>query len=124
MRITLDWPSNKLSPNARGHWAVKAKETKLAKNSAFWITEATMREAGMSGVAGPVDVLMVFHPRTHHAFDLDNLQARMKASLDGIALALGMDDAELARKLADHYKANEGAITAKSMAELAAQFST
>ena len=92
MRITLDWPSNKLSPNARGHWAVKAKETKLAKNSAFWITEATMREAGMSGVAGPVDVLMVFHPRTHHAFDLDNLQARMKASLDGIALALGIDD--------------------------------
>ena len=28
----------------------------------------------------------------------------------GIALALGIDDAELARKLADHYKANEDTI--------------
>lgn len=33
----------------------------------------------------------------------------------GIAAALGMDDAELARKLADHYKANEAAITEKSV---------
>lgn len=29
----------------------------------------------------------------------------------GIALAIGMDDAELARNLADHYKANQEAIT-------------
>ena len=33
----------------------------------------------------------------------------------GIAAALGMDDAELAQKLADHYKANEDAITEKSV---------
>jgi hypothetical protein len=32
----------------------------------------------------------------------------------GVAVALGIDDADLARKLADHYKANEAAITAKS----------
>lgn len=32
----------------------------------------------------------------------------------GIASALGMDDAELARKLADHYKANEAAIAENS----------
>jgi len=38
----------------------------------------------------------------------------------GIALALGMDDAELARKLADHYKANEDAITDKSVAAFVA----
>lgn len=33
----------------------------------------------------------------------------------GIALALGMDDTELASKLADYYKANEDAITEKSV---------
>jgi hypothetical protein len=38
----------------------------------------------------------------------------------GIAKALGMDDAELARKLADHYKANEEAITEHSAAEFLA----
>lgn len=42
----------------------------------------------------------------------------------GIALALGMDDAELARKLADYYKANEDTITDKSVAAfVAAQLS-
>ncbi len=34
----------------------------------------------------------------------------------GIAKAIGMDDEELARKLADHYKANEDAITKASVA--------
>ena len=38
----------------------------------------------------------------------------------GIALALGMDDVELARKLADHYKANEDAITDNSVAAFVA----
>jgi hypothetical protein len=33
----------------------------------------------------------------------------------GIADALGMDDAELARKLADYYKANEATLTEKAM---------
>lgn len=39
---------------------------------------------------------------------------------NGIALALGMDDAELARKLADYYKANEDALTDKSVAAFVA----
>lgn len=38
----------------------------------------------------------------------------------GIARALGIDDAELARKLADYYKAREDAITNKSVAEFLA----
>jgi hypothetical protein len=33
----------------------------------------------------------------------------------GIAAALGMDDSELARKLADHYKANEDTLVSKSV---------
>ena len=38
-----------------------------------------------------------------------------------IALAIGIDDAELARKLADYYKANEAAITEKCVAAVMAQ---
>ncbi len=38
----------------------------------------------------------------------------------GIAKALGMDDVELANKLADYYKANEDAITDKSVAAFVA----
>lgn len=39
----------------------------------------------------------------------------------GIALAIGMDDAELARKLADHYKANEDEITKAQVAAFSAR---
>lgn len=34
----------------------------------------------------------------------------------GIAAALGMDDTELARKLADHYRANEDSLSKQSTA--------
>ncbi len=37
---------------------------------------------------------------------------------NGIAKVIGMDDEELARKLADHYKANEDQITNETTKEL------
>lgn len=39
---------------------------------------------------------------------------------EGIALALGIDDAEIARKLADYYKRNEPEIDARSAAAVTA----
>lgn len=39
---------------------------------------------------------------------------------EGIALALGIDDAEIARKLADYYKRNEAEIDARSAAAVTA----
>jgi Holliday junction resolvase RusA-like endonuclease len=41
---------------------------------------------------GPVAVKIVFHPAVDRNRDLDNMQASQKAALDGIALALGVDD--------------------------------
>ena len=35
---------------------------------------------------------MTFHPPGRYRYDLDNLVARMKAPLDGLASALGVDD--------------------------------
>ncbi len=94
MRITLDWPSAKLSPNARGHWADKAKATKAAKHDAWGLAKDAMSKAGVlpGRMAGPIAVEIVFYPPTTARHDVDNLQARMKAALDGIALALGVDD--------------------------------
>ncbi len=94
MRITLDWPSNKLSPNARLHWSKLVKPKRQAKDEAFWATKEAMAKAGIlpGRMAGPVDVLMVFYPPPPAKYDLDGLQSRMKVGLDGIALALGIDD--------------------------------
>ena len=94
MRITLDWPSNKLSPNARLHWSKQLKPKKNARDDAAWLTKEAMAKAGIlpGRMAGPVDVEIVFYPPTTRQHDVDNLQASMKAALDGIAMALGIDD--------------------------------
>lgn len=88
--IVLPWPPRTLSPNGRAHWSVKAKAAKIAKDYAFWAT----KEARIGIAAGdvPIMVSLVFHPKTKNLPDEDNAVASMKASLDGIAKALGVDD--------------------------------
>jgi crossover junction endodeoxyribonuclease RusA len=81
--ITLPWPSADLSPNGRVHWSALARAKKKAKNEAWGLTKAIM---------GPLDVQITFHPEIDRGRDVDNFQARMKAGLDGIALALGVND--------------------------------
>ncbi len=88
--IELPWPHPALSPNSRGHWGKKQRATKIAREYAFW----AVKEAKIGIAAGDVPILisMTFHPKTANLPDADNCVASMKASLDGIAQALGMDD--------------------------------
>lgn len=87
--IFLPWPNRKLSPNARVHWSALARAKKAAKNTAYY----TALEAGLRKIdADRVTVRYTFSPPTRHAYDLDNLVARMKAAADGIAMAIGVDD--------------------------------
>lgn len=88
--IELPWPPRALSPNGRGHWGKKHRATRIAKDYAFWAT----KEAKIGFAAGDVPILisLVFHPKDGNLPDEDNAVASMKASLDGIALALGVND--------------------------------
>jgi crossover junction endodeoxyribonuclease RusA len=90
VQVTLPWPNKTLSPNARVHWAKKAAATKAARTEATWLIRARGKQRGWS--AGAAYVTMVFCPPDHRRRDLDNLIASMKASNDGIADALGVDD--------------------------------
>jgi crossover junction endodeoxyribonuclease RusA len=92
--ITLPWPSADLSPNGRVHWSTLARAKKKAKNEAWGLTKAIMGPLGIrvAEMAGPLDVQITFHPEIDRGRDVDNFQARMKAGLDGIALALGVND--------------------------------
>jgi len=94
IRISLPWPNADLSPNARVHWSAHARAKKSAKNAAWGFTKAVMGAIGLrhGAVTGPVAVTLTFHPEIDRGRDVDNMQARMKAGLDGIALALGIDD--------------------------------
>lgn len=88
--IELPYPERTLSPNARPHHFKLYRAKKAAKNAAWAITKA----ARISIPAGDVPVMigLVFHPPTKNLPDEDNAIASMKSALDGVALALGVDD--------------------------------
>lgn len=89
MQITLAWPPAELSPNSRLHWARVAKAKKSYRN-------ACALEAVMQGVkrttAPRLRLALEFVPPTRRTPDLDNLLARMKSGIDGLADVLGLDD--------------------------------
>ena len=99
MMFTLPWPSSTLSPNRRAHWAVLAKARKTARRQAYM---AVLSQLATSGVpkprapAGPLAVHLLFVAPDRRPYDRDNLLARMKAALDGVADALGYDDSRVA----------------------------
>lgn len=87
--ITFGWPPRECSPNWRGHWARKAKAAKAYK-AACW---ALAKEAGVAVKwGGPVLLRIEFVPPDRRGRDLDNMLASIKAALDGLALAIGIND--------------------------------
>ena len=89
MRIVLPWPPSELSPNKRQHWAKLAKAKKLYR--AACATQARLQ--GLDRMASErLHLSLTFYPPTRRAFDLDNLLARMKSGLDGLADVIGVDD--------------------------------
>jgi crossover junction endodeoxyribonuclease RusA len=101
-QVILQWPHKDLSPNARGHWAKRSRAAKTARSQAFLLTRQSMGEQPGAHLAwdairsitidGTLIVRIVFEPPARYRYDIDNLVARMKASLDGIADAVGIDD--------------------------------
>jgi len=89
--IQLPWPDKALSPNGRAHWAQKARAVKTARREAWGITLAEMDGRTVSWQA--VDLHWIFRPKTANTPDEDNIEAACKAYRDGIADALGIDDA-------------------------------
>jgi len=87
--VSLPWPSPALSPNARGHWGVKARAVKRYRHDAA----ALARAAGCRKLAcDRLAVAVTFYPPDRRQRDTDNMLASIKSGLDGIADALGVDD--------------------------------
>ena len=91
IRFTLPWPHKDLSPNARVHWARRAKRTKAARRYAlFWCGVVYALHPMRFG--GKVKVHLAFAPPDKRKRDAHNLAGSMKAGIDGIADALHIDD--------------------------------
>ena len=88
--VDLGWPEKVLSPNARGHWSSRARAVKSARLAA-WI-RARVAIGRNRPSWGKVAVSVEFCPPDKRRRDMDNLIASMKASFDGIADAIGIDD--------------------------------
>lgn len=101
LKIEMPWPSADMSPNARVHHMALHRARKKAKNEAWGLTKAIMGGLKIQHGTwrGPVDVVLTFHPSANRSFDLDNALARCKGHLDGIALALGVDDSAFTFRL-------------------------
>lgn len=86
---TLAWPHPDLSPNARVHWARLAKAKKAYRTSSAW---RVLSQGGKKLTAKSLQVRVSFVPPDRRKRDKDNMLAAIKAGLDGVADALGVDD--------------------------------
>jgi len=116
--VTLPWPDKGLSPNARLHWAPKAKLKATARNEAF---VQTVLALGVKGLrcnqyegTEKLPVTITFYPPDNRLRDDDNMVGSFKAYRDGIADALGIDD----RRFRPHYFFEDSAKPGKIIVEL------
>lgn len=91
--ISLPWPLKGLSPNARGHWTKRATATKVYRQACYVLTWQAIRGNAAKFKNAPIAVSITFSPPDNRPRDLDNLIASIKAGLDGVAAAIGVDDA-------------------------------
>lgn len=92
--LHLPWPPAALGPNARVHWAQRARYAKKVRRDTCMVTRSAMTAAGVlqyQWKAKPVQVDLTFVSKGRK-MDIDNAIARNKALLDGIADALGVND--------------------------------
>lgn len=94
--VLLPYPSSLLNPNRKANRHVKAKIFKKTKSEAYEIA----MQSGLKGIQQR-KIRLLFSPPDKRRRDIDNMLASMKASLDGIALAIGCDDVEFCPVILD-----------------------
>jgi len=88
-RIIMPWPKKALWQNARVHWAQRAHAVKSYRDVAYRLA----LHANLHKHPDPAPMLMFsFHPPDNRRRDLHNMMATQKASIDGIADAMRVDD--------------------------------
>jgi crossover junction endodeoxyribonuclease RusA len=89
MQIEFPWPNPKLSPNGRPVPREKARLIKEARTKAANVAW----DAGLRPGCGMAPARVTFHPPPRGTRDLTNMIGSWKATEDGLADALGADDA-------------------------------
>lgn len=90
--ITMSIPPMPLSPNWRGHWAVKAKAKAAHRKEASVRAYLAMRMLTDQSSMAKASATATFYHATNRARDGDNALASLKAAYDGIADAKVVGD--------------------------------
>ncbi|WP_417834728.1 RusA family crossover junction endodeoxyribonuclease [Thalassospira xiamenensis] len=89
MEIKLPWPPKELNPNARLHHHALARAKAAYKAACGW----EMKAQGVKKLsASALHVSLTFYPPDRRHRDLDNMLSSMKAGLDALSAAVGVDD--------------------------------
>jgi len=94
LTIELPFPSSSLMPNraAGQHWASLHAAKRTARDTAYALTKQAAK--ALKPMAGDVPLTLTFHAPDRRKRDRDNCLAAAKHQLDGVALALGIDDSQ------------------------------
>lgn len=114
--LRLGWPNSKLNPNrSKGrHWSWNNKERKAAKHEGNG--EALLR--GAKNIQGDRFILRITaYPPDNRARDVDNFIASLKHQMDGIALAMGVDDKAFTPVFEGFYRAGSPGVSIQVEAE-------
>ncbi len=103
--ISLPWPPAKLSPNARTHWAVKAKAFKTYKVQCHALL-SQHRES----LQGRAVFALEFCPPSARRTDIDNCLSAFKAGIDALAIVSGVDDSKFQLTIAKGDPVKGGAV--------------
>jgi crossover junction endodeoxyribonuclease RusA len=90
--VETGWPAKPLSPNARPHHLAKASAKKKAFNEAWGATQEVKGRDWKAPQDGRFNITIEAFPAVWRGRDDDNLVSSVKAHLDGIAKALGVND--------------------------------
>lgn len=91
MIITLPWPPKELSPNARVHWAPKARAVKKYKADCIILCKAAKIH---KLDAFEITLFITFFPPNNRKQDGDNMLASIKPAIDAISFCTGVDDSK------------------------------
>lgn len=107
MIVKLPFPPRELMPNRKNgkSWHSSQAAKAAARDGAYYATKQAVGAWKPIGERIPVSI--VFVPPDGRRRDLDNLLAAAKAQIDGIALALGVDDRRFAPLLIDQVPAQK-----------------
>ena len=113
--ITLEfpWPPAALSPNARPHWATKAKAAKKYKADCYWACKAAYthhERLDLMSRLGGLKLAVTFHPPDKRRRDSDNLMGSGKYLFDAISEFTQIDDSRFTYTISKSTPIKHGAV--------------